>query len=358
MSDRSVTYLTHDRWWDRSDPAALTAVAADDGFWNALAHSGQALVLTSRTHSKLAILTALKSGGIAAVTSCPGAMGIAEKEGFLAVGLRNGIRIYRQIKNGPDGSVVFLPSQFHYTGRTSVHEVAWDKSGKLWFANTRFSALCTIEQEVPFRIRWMPPFVTRISDQDCCHLNGFAMQGGIPAFVTALAASGDDEGWRQSAPNGGILMDQNGDILLQGLSLPHSPTIIGSELVLLESGKGLLRAMCLKTGRVRDICKLPGFTRGFAHIDGIYFVALSDPRASSGAVADEIKRTIGEMVGAAIFAIDARTGDVIGKAAISFVDEISSIGLIPYPSARISEPERRDLEHFWLFENALHPSMA
>jgi len=42
----------------------------------------------------------------------------------------------------------------------------------LWFVNTRFSCLCTLDGVHSFVPRWRPPFVSALAPEDRCHLNG------------------------------------------------------------------------------------------------------------------------------------------------------------------------------------------
>ena len=48
----------------------------------------------------------------------------------------------------------------HITGNVQVHEMAW-AGDELWFVNTRFSCLCTLDRNHSFVARWRPPFVSR-----------------------------------------------------------------------------------------------------------------------------------------------------------------------------------------------------
>ena len=116
----------------------------------------------------------------------------------------------------------FMPRSGHVTGDIQIHEMAWaqprsQESGvrgqgsefkgqgaagksrgadgsftlapdscsptpdscsltpELWFVNTRFSCLCTLDSVHSFVPRWRPPFITALAPEDRCHLNGLAM---------------------------------------------------------------------------------------------------------------------------------------------------------------------------------------
>src|SRR5262249_59392961 len=73
----------------------------------------------------------------------------------------------------------------HVTGDIQIHEMAL-AGDQLWFVNTRFSCLCTLEDPHSFNPRWRPPFIKGLSPDDRCHLNGLAVVDKRVAFVTAF----------------------------------------------------------------------------------------------------------------------------------------------------------------------------
>ncbi len=118
----------------------------------------------------------------------------------------------------------FLPRSSHVTGNVQIHEMAWGRGHELWFVNTRFSCLCTIDRSASFTPRWRPPFVSALEPTDRCHLNGLGMVDGRPAYVTALGQTDEPAGWRPEKARGGIVMDvESGEVMARGLSMPHSP---------------------------------------------------------------------------------------------------------------------------------------
>ena len=98
----------------------------------------------------------------------------------------------------------FLPRTSHVTGNVQIHEMAYGAGGELWFVNTRFSCLATLDPESSFVPRWRPPFVTELEPSDRCHLNGLAMVDGKPKYVTALGESNAMAGWRPNKARGGV----------------------------------------------------------------------------------------------------------------------------------------------------------
>ena len=95
---------------------------------------------------------------------------------------------------------------------------------ELWLVSTRFSCLCTLHPDYSFVPRWRPPFITALTAEDRCHLNGLAIVDGRPKYATALGETDTAGGWRPDKAHGGCLMDvPSGEILARGLSMPHSP---------------------------------------------------------------------------------------------------------------------------------------
>ena len=93
--------------------------------------------------------------------------------------------------------------QFHGTTIVSVRrktpqgdQVAIGGDGRIVFVNTLYSCLATLSERHSFKPIWRPPFISRLAAEDRCHLNGLAMRGGAPAFVTATSRSDAVNGWR------------------------------------------------------------------------------------------------------------------------------------------------------------------
>jgi uncharacterized protein (TIGR03032 family) len=176
----------------------------------------------------------------------------------------------------------FLPRDCHVTGNIQIHEMAWGAGEELWVVNTRFSCLCTIDRSASFTPRWRPPFVTALEPTDRCHLNGLAVVDGRPRYVTALGRTDAPAGWRENKAKGGILMDvASGELLAEGLSMPHSPRWYAGRLWVCESGAGTLGFVDPRTGRYEAIAATPGFTRGLDFAGNLAFVGLSQVRETA-----------------------------------------------------------------------------
>lgn len=216
-------------------------------------------------------------------------MGIAVAKDQLAVGTIGEILFYAEVpatraRLEPAGrhDACFVQRYGHITGEIDIHEMAFGGDSRIWFINTRFSALCTIEGSTSFVPVWRPPFVSAYAPEDRCHLNGLGLRDGKPRYVTALGETDKPRGWRDRKADGGVLIDlATGRTLCRGLSMPHSPRWHAGHLWVCESGKGLLSRVDPETGTLTPFFQLPGFTRGLDFFGPFAFVGLSQIRETA-----------------------------------------------------------------------------
>jgi len=230
----------------------------------------------------------------------------------------------------------WLPRWAVVTGGIQCHEVAWGGGRsdggepELWVVNTLFSCLATLDPHYSFVPRWRPPFISALAPQDRCHLNGVAMRGGSPAFVTAMAQTDEAGGWRRNRNDTGVVLDvASGEPVTTGLSMPHSPRWYDGHLYVLNSGLGRLERVDVGTGQREVVAVLPGYARGLAFHGGLAFVGLSRIRESTtfggtpiAAYADQLRCGVG--------VIDASTGTTV--ATLQFangVEEIFDVQTLP-----------------------------
>jgi uncharacterized protein (TIGR03032 family) len=246
-------------------------------------------------------------------------MGLAEAGGRLALGTRTGVwefhdqpAVARKLPPAGRHDACYLPRALHVTGHIAIHEVAW-AGDQLWAVNTRFSCLCTFERAYSFVPRWRPPFVTALAPEDRCHLNGLALVGGEPRYVTALGTTDAVGGWRADKARGGVLLEvPSARVVAGGLSMPHSPRWHGGELWVLESGVGSLARIDPATGRPAAVALLPGFTRGLDFHGPLAFIGLSQVRESalfSGLPITD--RLPVEQRACGLWVVDVRTGRTV-----------------------------------------------
>ena len=215
-------------------------------------------------------------------------MGIAANRERIAIGCASQIWELHNMpavanKLDPPGKhdACYIPRKVSVTGDIDIHEMAWGKKD-LWFVNTRFSCLCTLDSKYSFVPRWRPPFVTVLTPEDRCHLNGLAMIDAQPKYVTALGQTDTVGGWRGNKASGGILMNvDTKEVVSTGLSMPHSPRWYDNRLLILESGNGSLGVIDLASGNLETITTLPGFTRGIDFCGSLAFIGLSQVRETA-----------------------------------------------------------------------------
>ena len=230
---------------------------------------------------------------------------------------------------------LYVPQLGYTTGDLDIHDVATDGRGRPLFVATLFSCLGTVSDSHSFAPFWNPPFITRLAAEDRCHLNGLAMRGGQPAYVTAVAATDVADGWREHRRDGGVVIDvATGDIVCRGLSMPHSPRLRGNRLYVVNSGTGHFGQVDLVRGVFEPIAFCPGYARGLAFADRFAVVGLSLPRADNKTFAG---LALGETLAAknvsarcAILVIDLRSGDIVHWLQIQgIVEELYDVILLP-----------------------------
>ena len=215
-------------------------------------------------------------------------MGIAVSPEQIAIGTNDQIwffpsapHIAPSIKGGGQYDGCYLARGSHFTGEIHGHEMEW--SGReLWVVNTLFSCLCTIEWGHSFVPKWKPRFISSLAAQDRCHLNGLALLGGRPRYLTSLGETDTERGWKPQWSTGGCLIDvPSGQPVLRNLSLPHSPRIKDGILWFLESGRGRLVSVNPQNGSLETKAELPGYARGLCFHGKYAFVGLSRMRETS-----------------------------------------------------------------------------
>lgn len=246
-------------------------------------------------------------------------MGMAADGERLALGthieiaeFRNMPAVAKRLQDPPRHDAVFLARRGHITGAIDIHEMAWDKHGDLWFVNTLFSCLCTLDAKSSFVPRWRPRFVSSYAPEDRCHLNGLGMRDGKPRYLTALGDADTPQGWRANKRDGGLLIDMATDkILARGLSMPHSPRWYDGRLWVLESGRGALVTIDPKTGEKTDVARVPGFARGLDFIGPVAFIGLSQLRETNAFTDIEITEANADRQ-SGVWAVHIGTGNTIG----------------------------------------------
>jgi uncharacterized protein (TIGR03032 family) len=262
------------------------------------------------------------------------AMGIAVKPGMMAICTRREVWFARDARDiaarlEPRGryDACFLARFAHFTDDIHAHEAAW-VGGELWVVNTLFSCLAALHPAYSFAPRWRPPFVTALRPEDRCHLNGLAVAGGRPRYVTALSETDSLQGWREVKATSGCLVEvPSGRVVARGLALPHSPRVSGDRVYFLHSGHGRLDEIDPATGEIRAVADLPGVVRGLALSGGFAFVGLSKARPTLEGVPIADQR---DRLQCGVWVVDLATGAVAGHLAfLTGVEEVFDVQVLP-----------------------------
>jgi uncharacterized protein (TIGR03032 family) len=305
----------------RPAPAAgSTKISVSRGLNGWLSRTGCSLAFTSYQTGQLFLVGRLPEGKISFhQQNYVRAMGLHASPQRLYVGslfqiwrLENVLAPHERANERFDR--LYVPRNAQTTGDVDVHELSVDRAGRVIFVNTKFSCLATMSVTHGFKPIWKPPFISRLAAEDRCHLNGLAMDDGVPAYVTAVSRSDVVNGWRDRRHEGGVLIDVRSDrTVTDQLSMPHSPRVAADGIWLLDSGRGMLARVDPQTGHKEDVAFCPGFLRGLALHDGHAIVTVSLPRdgAFEGlALQDELEARDGEpWCGVCI--VDLRSGDLV-----------------------------------------------
>lgn len=217
-----------------------------------------------------------------------------------------------QLYNGYDK--LYVPRIAYTTGDLDIHDIVVDNNERIIFVSSLLNCLATVSQKNSCTPLWKPPFISEVINEDRCHLNGLAMVEGKPTYVTAISRSDVVDGWRDKRRDGGCVIDiASNEIILSGLSMPHSPRFYQGKLWLLNSGKGFFGVVDLAKGKFEPIAFCPGYLRGLAFWKNWAIVGLSKPREQTfsgleldeNLVAKDVEPRCGLMV------IDIHTGSIV-----------------------------------------------
>jgi uncharacterized protein (TIGR03032 family) len=229
---------------------------------------------------------------------------------------------------------LYVPRVGYTTGDLDVHDLAVDGSGRVVFVATRFSCLATFSPRYNFTPLWRPPFVSKLAAEDRCHLNGLALEGGRPGYVTAVSTSDVVDGWRDRRRDGGCLLEvPSGRVVAAGLSMPHSPRVYRGRVWLLNSGAGTLGRVDPAGGAFEPLTFCPGYLRGLAFCGDYAVVGLSRPRHDKTfgglALEGELARR-GAEAWCGLQVIDLRSGDVAHWLRVEgMVRELYDVAVLP-----------------------------
>lgn len=262
-------------------------------------------------------------------------MGIALQEDKLAIACLDEIRFFssrekvQEVINSETKNydLAFTQRATYNTGILDVHDIEFGK-GVLWGVNTLLSCIGVYDINYSLRPKWKPPFIDVLVPEDRCHLNGMTLEDGIPKFATALSKTNSKEGWRVDKMNTGVLLKvPEGDVLVDGLAMPHSPCLYNDQLYYLESGKGRLRKYDPATESDEVVFEFGCFIRGLSFIGNVAVIGKSKIRETSKDFNDLNVVEGSRFAGIILF--DISRGELIGGLNYtSSVEEIYDVKII------------------------------
>ncbi len=261
--------------------------------------------------------------------SYPKPMGICSQNNKLAIATISELHIYKDVPNlakklsseQRSFKHLYFPRQTYHCGTIDLHDIDF-VDGQITGVNTLFSCICTFDDEYNFTPIWKPYFISENTPEDRCHLNGMCQVNGKLKYITALGKGNTPGSWRDDITNSGILMDipQN-KIVLDGLSMPHSPRWYNNKIYLLESAKGELVEIDPNSYTKKTVTRLNGMVRGLTIVDGLAFIGISTVREKSKTFNKLDDRVKAEF--ASIEIIDIASGMTLGN--LTFQTEIKEI---------------------------------
>ena len=105
-------------------------------------------------------------------------------------------------------------------------------------------------------------------------------------------------------------VDSN-EVLLRGLSMPHSPRWYREKLWVLESGEGSLAVVDLERRTWQTVAQVPGFTRGVDFIGPLAFIGLSQVRESAVFSGIPLVQRLKERT-CGVWVVNIETGQTVG----------------------------------------------
>ncbi len=239
---------------------------------------------------------------------------------------------------------LYVPRLAHTTGDNNTHEVVLtnppqspvekgQQRGGIVFVNTLFSCLAAPHPKHSFTPLWKPLFISKLVPEDKCHLNGLALENGLPAYVTACSTTDTAAGWRAHRQSGGAIIDvRTNEIVCTGLSMPHSPRVYGGKLWLLNSGTGEFGFADREKGQFQPVAFCPGFVRGLAFYGNYAIIGMSQPRHQNfaGLALDERLATNKMVARCGLTIVDLKAGKVVGWLEFkNTVKELFDVAVLP-----------------------------
>ncbi|MEL6248528.1 MAG: TIGR03032 family protein [Cyanobacteria bacterium J06627_15] len=209
----------------------------------------------------------------------------------------------------------YVPRVGYTTGDLDIHDVTLDSTGRILMVCTLLNCLATVSDKHSCTPLWKPPFISKLVNEDRCHLNGLAMVDGRPGYVTVVSTADMVDTWREKRRTSGCVIDlATSETVATGLSMPHSPRYYQGKLWLLNSGTGEFGYIDMDSGLFEPVTFCPGYLRGLAFWQHFAIVGLSKVRGGDGALSglmlDELLKEKDVESRCGLMIIDLNTGAI------------------------------------------------
>lgn len=322
-----------------------------------------ALAFTTYQTARLFFLSADETGQTVAQERIVGsAMGMAIDSRAMWISNKEQVWRFSNVGQvtvkGEEWQAVYMPRKGYFLGACDTHDIIPDAvvgglRHELTFVNTLYSCIAAIDGHFGFRPLWKPSFVTALSPEDRCHLNGMGTRDGEIAYVTLCGEFDTPLGWKAVKNGGGMVIDiRDNSVLCRGLSMPHSPRWHNGRLWLLNSGDGDFGY--LDGDRFVPVTQCPGFARGLCFVGDYAVIGLSLLRdntfASGLSIKDRLEKAhVQQRCG--LIVVDLNTGKIVHWLTIQgVVTELYDVAFLPGITRAytpgFSEPElQRQIVH-------------
>jgi len=229
------------------------------------------------------------------------------------------------------GQLMPVKSQF-YAGSLYMHDLAMI-DGVLHANSVGQNAIVRFGEDGSAEIVWYPRSIEKDGapqiDKNYLQLNSIA--AGTSLETSFFSASAEKPSSRrpghQNFPvdgRGVIFAGATREVLVRGLTRPHSARLHQSKIYVDNSGYGTVGMV--EDGQYEPIIKLPGWTRGLGIYDNIAFVGTSRviPKFSQYAPGLDVETSV-----CGIHALDLSSGKVLGSLIWEYGNQIFAIECLP-----------------------------
>ena len=302
----------------------------DTAFAETLAKIGGTLIISSSKNNKLIFISSYAKDRIGMLSKdFEQPSGIAINGDRLALATKHQVTEYQNVpalakampKRHSKLDHCFVPRVNYFTGDSDIHDLHYGQEGLL-AVNTAYSCLVKITADYSFQPIWKPYFIDKLEYSDRCHLNGLALSEGQPLYISALGYGNQAASWKETLPNGGILMHiPSNSIILNNLPVPHTPRLYEGKLFALLSAKGTLICIDPERSSYDVVCKIQGFVRGMYLHQGYAIIATSQIRKKSSSFG----KIPFHNTKAGLTIVQLDSGQIVGRLDFEGVEEIYDV---------------------------------